>query len=144
MKVITVNENNFGKWKGEIKLNAAEFKEFKKFALEKFGNKISGKNYWNDAIGRNIYVGKDELKHGLNVKGTIDKTKSLSVLDKLLSSALLKKETADKRIGGRSVYELTNLVKISGRIYAAKIIVKEDEKGRFYYHHDLLKIEKVS
>lgn len=144
MKIIKPNPNNYGKWKDKKKFTKDEFVAFKKFMIDKYASKFSGKNIFCVSLDKNIYIEKKSLSHGINSKGTIDKTKSLSVLDKLIHFGLLKETKIDYKDTKRIVLVLEHLIEIDKQLYSAEMIIKENEKGKYYYHHDLLKIKKVS
>lgn len=101
---------------------------------------ISTKPVINKHTGFEINI--NSVKHGLNQRGSVLKTKSFTVIREILKYALLHNIVEDKHTKGNSVFYFIYVLLIDGLPYEVRITVKYDKlKGKYYYHHDLMSIK---
>lgn len=142
MKIPTARRELYGVFKHLPKMNKTQFALFKKFVLK---TTLSNGDIvvTNKQTKLSIYINKLGLEHSLNLRGTISKTKSVTVLTEIIEKALLSGIKPDTKNNKKIVLYFTSLVNVDDIIWEVKIAVKEDSNGKFHYQHDLFKIKKV-
>lgn len=143
MKIIAVSNAHLGTWKNYKVFNKKQFTDFKKWIADKYAKEFAQKQFIVKSIRTRVRIEKSGLNHSLNHKGSIFKTKTITVLPRLLETALLAEIVTDKKFSNRKVAILMNLVEVDGKLWRVKMILKESNDGVYFYHHDLLKYERV-
>lgn len=143
-KIIRVNNDDLGVYKHFPKMEKSRFTAFKSWVYEKYSKKYKNPVFCK-AVKEDIHITKSGLKHALNSRGSILKTKSITVLDELINKALLVDIKNDKNDKNKKVGILVSLVSIDDVLYKARMIIKENPVNRLmYYHHDLTTFKKAS
>lgn len=145
MAILKSDSSLYPRYKGAEKLVPSEFKRFKKLivALIASGHintkpvKVKSFKY------AYVHITKIGIDHALNLRGSVAKCKSLTVIRQLLATASVTDIRHDKENSKLSVLKLENMISIDGKIWKVLMYVKQGVNGRYYYHHDLAKYNRV-
>lgn len=140
-KFPTTNPEKYGSFKFLKAFTATQSKLFKAYILENTIKtlKTSVKNKFT---GLSITISKNGLKHSLAVQGSIKKIKCLTIIEDILKTAYLTNIQPDKHNKKLRHFILTNIVYIDNELHFVDINIKEDTKGKFLYHMNLMSIKK--
>jgi len=135
-KIPSVGKDEFGSYR--------DISDLKDKALRWTKNNLSGTEIINKEKGIPIKLSWQNLKKAAGSYYTINKLLSLKKLPNLLKEAHFIKVEPDnkKRKGIKAWYKFESPIYINGIKHTAYLAVKENQQGKFYYDHSLIKIEK--
>lgn len=141
MKHISANKQLYGRFRNLKRFTDFQKKEFKKYLINTVCSRI-GLSVRNKQTGLKIIISQNGLKHSLSVGANITKMKTITVIDKLLISAMLMDVKKDRGNSKLNHFIFRNIVSVDGEYYFITMNVKEDNQGNYYYHHYLTDIKK--
>ena len=139
--MIKANTKYYPNYIGKNTLTKVQFTFFK----QRITNAIKrGEIKTNPVINKHtgFVININNIKHGINTRGSVLKTKSFTVIREILKYALLFDMAADKHGSKNTVYYFIYVMLIDGEPYEVRFTVKTEAKNKYYYHHDLMNIKQ--
>ncbi|KWT84146.1 hypothetical protein [Candidatus Magnetominusculus xianensis] len=136
VKITRLNDRMFGDSVWEAKEAA------KKWA----GDNIQGKSFVNKDSGWNIDVSRKGIGEALSKSrlAHIDQIEAIRAIPELIENAVLGETHSDKKGSPhiKNIHRFYAPLEIDGKLYRAKLTVRESADGKKFYDHSLTEIEK--
>ncbi|MEO5358187.1 MAG: PBECR2 nuclease fold domain-containing protein [Nitrospirae bacterium YQR-1] len=115
-------------------------KEAKQWAKEN----LQKKEFINEDTGWKIQINRAGIEKALSGERSLEHIEAIRAIPELLENAVLHESRADRYSDPniKSIHRFYAPLEISGKLYRAKLTVKETNEGKRFYDHSLTEIEK--
>ncbi|MBW6482838.1 MAG: hypothetical protein K0B10_07235 [Vicingaceae bacterium] len=137
------NSKIIGEYLKAPRLSKKQFMFFKRLVINNYiesyviHKHTKAKIFLNDKKG---------VKHSLNSRGSLNKTKAYTVLKEVVKYSFLTDISENKKNKVLGVYLFQNIVIVDTNVYKIKITVKEKEVNgkliKYLYHYDLFLLKE--